>query len=222
MTKPTLTIDVMDPRLPAILKGLKSPVEKAEQVIAKLEQQRDALNKRAIVHDNERERIAYAARVHHDKDAINRLSQMTTEAIRFGHELKDIEAALATARAKLREAQEHDARKIERERAVDILEQVERLKAAGRKIDDALVVVITAGAEIHAASDELHRLDCQMPTGARVLSHGERALRTAIGQTIWARCIERLAPGERVSFSRVIEQWSLAIENRFGKKSEVA
>jgi hypothetical protein len=79
MTKqPTPTIDVLDPDLPRKLKNMKSPVDEAKAVIADLERQRDALNKRRAEHNAERRKIAYAARAQGDKEASARLSDMNS------------------------------------------------------------------------------------------------------------------------------------------------
>jgi hypothetical protein len=61
----------------------RTPLDEAKAAIRDLERQRDALNRKRVEHDSERERIAYAARVHHDRDAIDRLSEMKTEALGF-------------------------------------------------------------------------------------------------------------------------------------------
>jgi hypothetical protein len=221
MTKQPPTIDVMDPDLPAkLLKGLASPhaaeVAKAERVLNNLRQKRDALVAHGHDLGEERTKLAFAAHAGGDGKARERLDAINREAALHDSELRSLDAAISEAAVRVEKAQAAERDEVDRERAVEILEQVERLKVAGRRIDDALAVVVEAGAEIHAAADELHRLDCPTPSGQQLLSFGERALRSAIQQTLWNRCIERLAPGERTTFSRVIEQWGLAIERRFG------
>jgi hypothetical protein len=202
------------------LQNLMSPLADAQAAIRSLEGQRDALNKRRAEHDAERERIAYAARVQGDKEASARLGEMTAEAIRRDHELADIGAALKTAREHFQRAQEEEARHAERGRAREILAVVERLRMAGQAADDALAVLVAAGAAIHEATDQLHRLGNQSPTGQQILSFGERAIRSAIQRTIWLRCIERLGPNERCSFVGVISQWAATIERQLGEQKE--
>jgi hypothetical protein len=50
------------------------------------------------------------------------------------------------------------------------------------------------------------------------IAAGEALFSTAEAkQTMWSRCIERLAPGERTSFGHVISQWVTMIERRLGE-----
>jgi hypothetical protein len=95
-------------------------------------------------------------------------------------------------------------------------------KSAGQEFDEALAAVVRAGGEIAKAVDQLHALGCTIPSGQQVLSLGERAIRSSIQQTMWTRSVERLAPGERTSFSRLIDSWATAIERSFGEKEEAA
>ena len=89
--------------------------------------------------------------------------------------------------------------------------------AAGQALADALEVLVAAGGDLHQATDELHRLGCPSPTGQQTLSLGERAIRTAIQQTIWSRCIERVGPLEHMNFAAITEGWAISIERRLGE-----
>jgi hypothetical protein len=214
-SKPQAVPDALDPN------GLTltTPTADAQAVIRDLEKQRETLSKRRAEHEVERQRIAYSARAQSDKEASARLGEMTSEAIRHEHEMRDLDAALTTAREHLREAQAAEARRADRQRAREILAVTERMKAAGQTLADALEVLVAAGDDLHKATDALHQLGCQSPTGQQILSLGERAIRSAIQETIWARCIERVGPMERMNFANITEQWAAAIERQIGESA---
>jgi ATP/maltotriose-dependent transcriptional regulator MalT len=92
------------------LTNLMTPLAEAAEAIAKLEKQRTALSKRRAAHDAERQRLAYAARAQGDPEASKRLAELADEAIRSGHEVADIDAALVVAREHLQRAQDDEAR----------------------------------------------------------------------------------------------------------------
>jgi hypothetical protein len=213
-TKQAAVPDAFDPNGLAHLTTLTAD---AQAAIAKLESQREKLAKRRAAHESERSRIAYAARAQGDQDASKRLSEMTSEAIRHEHELRDIEAALAVAREHLQKAEEDESQHADRQRAREVRAVAERMLAAGQAIDDALEVLVAAGDDLHKAADALHMLDCPTPTGQQLLSFGERAIRAAVQKTIWSRAIERLSPSEQCTFAGVIQQWAVSIERRFGE-----
>ncbi len=124
---------------------------------------------------------------------------------------------MKTAQARLQEAQAAEHAKAERGRATEIRAVLERMKVAGQTFDDALAVLVGAGDEVHKAVDELHRLGCSSPSGQQVLSLGERAIRSAVGKTLWSRCVERVAPNEQMAFAYIVEQWATMIERRLGE-----
>jgi chromosome segregation ATPase len=195
-----------------------NPVANAEAVLARLQAQREKLTRRQAEHETARSRLAYAARAQGDAEASKRLSEMADEAVHSEHEARDIEAALTIAQARLKEAQVFEAREVETARAVQMRAQIERLRAAGQTIDDALTILVEAAGDIHKAVDEIHMLGFGSPNHQQVLSLGERAIRTAIMQTMWARCIEIVAPSERTTFVRFIAQWQDAMERRPGEQ----
>jgi len=213
-TKQTAT-----PKPPAI-----PTVSDAERVIADLEKQRAILLEERAADDTDMSRIAYAAHAHHDPEATRQLDEVTERVIRHEQRLKEVAAALETAKRVLAQAQAVEARKAERAKAGELKAAFERLKLAARMLDDALAVLVEAGDEIHTAVDTLHVAGWDHPTGQQALSFGERAIRTAIMQTMWSRCVERLAPNERVSFSHVVSQWQQVFERRLGElqKEEAA
>jgi hypothetical protein len=192
------------------------PIADAEQAIAALERDRAVLVVARTQDDAEMQKHAYAARVHHEPGAVRALSEIGERTLEHDQRLREIDAALVTAQARLQQAQAFEAREAERVRAVQMRAQIERLRAAGQTIDDALSIVVEAAGDIHKAVDEIHALGFGSPNHQQVLSLGERAIRTAIGKTPWSRCVERAAPNERMAFAYIVEQWATMIERRLG------
>jgi hypothetical protein len=197
-------------------------VAKAERVLSGLRQKRDAAVARGVALGEERTTLAFAAHADDDAKARKRLDEINREAALGDSELRSIDAAIGEATKRLAAAQAVEAREAERQRAREVLAVTERMKAAGQAIDDALAVLVAAGEDVHAAADALHMLGCPSPTGQQLLSFGERVIRGAVQKTMWSRAIERLAPGEHTSFSRVIDGWAAMIERQIGEKEEEA
>jgi hypothetical protein len=197
-------------------------VAKAERVLSGLRQKREAAVARGVVLGEERTTLAFAAHADDDAKARKRLDEINRESALGDSELRSIDAALSEGAKRLAAAQAVEAREADRERAREILAVTERMKAAGMALDHALEVLVAAGEDVHAATDALHMLGCPTPTGQQLLSFGERVIRGAVQKTIWSRAIERLAPGEHTSFSRVIDGWAAMIERQIGEKEEAA
>jgi hypothetical protein len=189
----------------------------AEHTLNNLRQKRDALVAHGIKLGEERAKLAFSAHAEADKAAQKRLDAVHGELGRFESELKSVDEAIGEATKRLAVAERAEAKEAERARAVQMRAQLKRLRMAGQAADGALAVLVGAAGEIHKATDELHRLGCPSPTGQQILSFGERAIRSAIQQTVWSRCIERLASSEKTTFGHVISQWATAIENRLGE-----
>jgi hypothetical protein len=194
------------------------PVATAEATLAALERDRAVLVAARTQDDAEMQKHAYAARVQHELGAIHALSEISGRTLEHDQRLREIDAALVTARSVLKEAQAAEAREAERARAVQMRVQIGRLRAAGQTADDALSIVVEAAGDIHKAVDQIHALGFGSPNHQQVLSLGERAIRTAIGKTPWSRCVERVAPNERMAFAYIVEQWATMIERRLGEQ----
>jgi hypothetical protein len=196
------------------------PVTAAEQTIASLELDRRQLVSARAADDAEMAKHAYASRVLHEVESGRVLREIGERAISRDQHLRELDCAILEARDHLAAAKAAEAKEAERERAVQLRAQLKRLRMAGQAADGALAVLVGAAGEIHKATDELHRLGCPSPTGQQILSFGERAIRSAIQQTVWSRCIERLASSEKTTFGHVISQWATAIENRLGEAEQ--
>ena len=51
-------------------------------------------------------------------------------------------------------------------------------------------------------------------SSCQLLTMGERAIRTAIAKTVWARCVERLPPNEKITFAHVVDEWARMLTRR--------
>jgi hypothetical protein len=199
-------------------------VSEAEATVARLQEQQERVVAERAKAEAETGKHAYSAHAQGDVAAVAELDKIADIIMRHDQKLREINIALSEAGRVLQDARHAEARQAERERAGAQRAAFERMKLAGQMLDDALAVLVEAGDEIHAAVDTLHVAGWDHPTGQQVLSFGERAIRTAVMQTMWSRCVERLGPNERVSFSHVVSQWQQVFERRLGElqKEEAA
>jgi hypothetical protein len=166
-------------------KSAMNPVAEAEAIIRDLEGQRAALLKRRSEHDAERQRIAFAARAQGDQAASKRLSEMTTEAIRFDHELRDVESAMTTAQARLQHAQQAEAQAANRQWAAEAQTLVRELADVFPYVDKHLAAALNGLIAIERGVAELHQKGVAFPTDIQ--------LRQGITQVIetWAQQLPR-------------------------------
>ena len=186
-------------------RGVMTEIAKAEHVLNNLRAKRDALVAHGVELGEERTTLAFAAHADDDAKARKRLDEINRESALGDSELRSIDAALSEGAKRLAAAQAVEARDAERQRAREVRAVAERMKAAGIALADALEVLVAAGDDLHKMTDAIHRLGVQSPTGQQILSLGERAIRSAIQETIWARCIERVGPLERMNFASITE-----------------
>jgi hypothetical protein len=195
------------------------PIADAEAVIRDLENQRLALIERRSEQEAERQRIAFDARVHHDKEASARLSEMSAEAIRSEHEARDIEAALQTAQARLQQAKAAEAAKVVAARVKELRELVGDMAPIFGYVDEHLKAAADGLNAIDRGFDALRRLGVNHP--------GEVQIRLSIVQCLnsWAMKVPEswysmlseglryLPPDKRQDFSTYWKRIELSLEN---------
>jgi hypothetical protein len=130
----------------------------ARDIIIKLEHKRERCVQRGRELSDEQAATAFAACTG-DAKAAKRLTEIHNSLAVHSSELASFDAALRVAGDRLAAAEKTRAREVERERGIEIIGVLERLKAAGREVDDALAAMVAAGDVVHQATDELHRLD---------------------------------------------------------------
>jgi hypothetical protein len=144
------------------------PVAEANAAIAKLEGQREKLVKRRAEHEAERQRIAFAARAQGDREASARLGEMTGEAIRSDHELRDIDAALVTARERLADAEHAAATAADRQRAEEARTIVDELAKVFVYTDQHLMAALKGLLAIERGVAELRQKGVALPTDVQL------------------------------------------------------
>jgi hypothetical protein len=186
----------------------RAALAEAEQAVADLEAQRRRQVEQQAEHDEERQRIAYQARVQHDPEARKRLSDMQDEAIRHTHSLKDIDAALVTARDKLALAKAMLDRVLELQRRDQVSVELKKLQAVAKRLDETLAAFTAASREATDIIDTVNRLGRPNPSRESFATLGYRAVLTRLSQTIWANRSRVMAPSERTTFTELAAKWS--------------
>jgi multidrug resistance efflux pump len=153
--------------------------EQAEKTLVALRSKRDAVVAHGVGLGEERGKISFAAHTG-DAAARKRLDKLNAEIALHDSELRSLDAAIAEATERVKQAQAAEHAKAERETAAELKAAVADLRVAGQTLDDALAVLVGAGGELHAAVDKIHALGCSHPHHQQVLSLGERALVTAL------------------------------------------
>ena len=74
--------------------------------------------------------------------------------------------------------------------------------------------MVGAGAPV----DEIHSLGFSHPTGAQLLTFGERATVAALMELPWKRAFPVLSPGQRTTFARVIGEWEAMLQNEIARR----
>jgi hypothetical protein len=191
---------------------------RAERIVSDLKAKREALIARGIELGEQRTKVAFAAHADGNEAARKKLDTINREAALHDSELRSLDAAIEEAGERVKQARAIEHAKAERETAAQLKAAAAELRAAGQTADDALAVLVAAGATMHAAIDKIHSLGCSHPAYQQVLSLGERALVTALQQTIWARAFHVLAPRERTRFSDFISQWERSLQNEIARR----
>jgi len=196
-------------------------IEQAQGVIASLEQQHEALAKRRVAHDAEREQIAYAARVQHDQAASKRLGEMTTEALGFDHEARDIAAALKTAHERLAAEEHKEAVKADRACALALRQEVVKITAMMKSADEFFAAGIDALGAVNAGVEKIHQLGEPFPTAVQMKANIEYSVHTMIQnlpRAWWRDWLRPLAPLQRRSFVGIWAGMARSLENRIRQR----
>jgi hypothetical protein len=187
-------------------------VAECERVIAELERKRQAIAERQAELNATRDRLAYSAHAGLDAAAGRELAVSRTQVLDAEQQLIEIDAALATARQRLQQAQLAHARAEDREQAKALRLALRQFVEAGMAVDRALGALAHNGHALTEALRKVHALGCQFPTQQQLDSLGHICLRSAIMQTPWARSVETVPPGQRRSFRSLIEAWAANVE----------
>jgi hypothetical protein len=191
--------------------------EKAESTIRDLEAKRAAAVKRGVELADERAAVALDAHTG-NKAARKRLDEINAALAVHSSELASLDAALKAAGERLEEARAAERAVAEREAAKELRKVIVELRAAGKAADAALAKLVAVGTVMKAAVDAIHHFGVPNPNHAQVLAIGERAIKTTLMQTMWARAFEHIAPSERRAFSPAVDQWCSKLESDIAEK----
>jgi flagellar biosynthesis/type III secretory pathway chaperone len=186
-------------------------VADAEAVLADLEKRKADLLEQRAADDRAMSAISYRAHAHADREAVDKLNEITEDILRHDTALKSIDAAIVEAGERLKAAQAAEQQAQAREVAKELLARADAVAVHAAELDSANMTRIAAA---RAISEELqkmralaHGLGVFVPSEQQFLSLGERAERTVLMATPWSRVAERIAPGERRTHSSYAQPW---------------
>jgi hypothetical protein len=199
-------------------------VESAEQVLARLQAQREKLTRRQAEHEAERSRLAFAARAEGDAAASKRLSELAAEAVHDDYQLRDYDAAIKEAAGRVEHARQAEARAVDQARVEEARKLISELGACfpylARKLEEAANALIA----IDGGFADLRKLGFTSPTVDML-----RLNICAILQT-WGQQLPKhihnelrdgfrfLAPHERKSAVQYWAQIQASIDNQINQR----
>jgi hypothetical protein len=192
-------------------------VANAEQLLARFQRERDELVEQHEQHTAKRRELSFTAHSG-DAQASKLLDGLHDESVRFESRLASITDAINEATRRLEAAKQHEAREADRERALAARLQLAAFVAAGKALDGALEVVVSASIDMRNSITILNKLGVTHPSHAQLDALGSLALRTALCATSWQRYFERVAPNERKRFVDLCAQWSVQVERQISAR----
>jgi hypothetical protein len=178
-------------------------------VIAKIEAQLSALGERRERIAVERRDLAFAATAG-ETEAKSQIERLRSEAVAISAEIEDVEIAVSTAKARLREALAAQARVADIERAKKIRAHAAVLHRAGQDTDDAARQLAKAFTSVHTALQALAGLGIVHPGADLARVNLVRALNAAL-QGLPLR-LDVIAPGDRHTFESITGGWGKSAE----------
>jgi hypothetical protein len=110
-----------------------------------------------------------------------------------------------------------EARAEERKQATQLRKVIGELP--GQAADAGLAKLVEAGDALRDAIHKINSFGVGHPSGHQLASLGERAVKTRLMETPWARGFEHLSPRERFNFSSITAQWAEKLENDIARAS---
>jgi hypothetical protein len=206
------------------------PVVAAEQAIAALERDRAELVDACAQDGAEMQKNAYAARVLHELSATRALAEIGERGREHDQRLREIDAALVTARSVLQEAQAAEVAAVNRQRAEELRKHVDELSRVPAYIEKHLTDALRGLIAFERGVAELHQLGIPFPTDVQLRLGIVAVLGTWLQQLpkLWwneiAAGLRFRAPAERKS---AISYWAQlepslrnAIRQRLGEAEQ--
>src|SRR5262249_53427800 len=147
-----------------------------------------------------------------DQKAEARLETLRSRAIRRDLEVKNLESAIAEAKRRLAEAQDAEAKAEQRRIALEVRGLVGSLRDAGKVCDESLQTFAAASDAMREIVAKINTLGFNHPSAMQLQSLGERAVRTMLVQSAFARAFEHIPPRERQNFADFSARWAESLE----------
>jgi hypothetical protein len=192
----------------------RAPLDVAgeRRVLDELHERREAQLHRKTELESERKTHAYAAHVQHDAEASKLLSRSIDDALRLDQHLASLDDAIAEQERVVARAEAEAALEADREQARALRKELIAFMLAGKRCHEALLAFATASAELAAARDRMQRLGCHYPSPEQLRVYGVLAVHTVLMQTPWREVGRHLASHEQKWFTKLVAEWSRAVE----------
>jgi hypothetical protein len=191
----------------------QTEIDKAQQVLADLNAQREELIARGHDLEERRQEISFSAHTGSKKDRAQ-LDQINSEAITHEYELKSLDSAIQEATKRLAAADAAEALAQEFENARALRAVVDKFVVHAIALDAAFSAVTKEAMALEDTLKSIHALGCSFPSRQQLDSLGARAMKAALMATPWKREFETMPPGARQSFAALVSQWGDRIEQQ--------
>jgi hypothetical protein len=142
---------------------------------------------------------------------LGKVDEINTALATHASELASLDAALRAAGERVAAAIAAAEQAQARENAKEIKKLLTEA-AAAQDINDALGDFVASTFELRDAANALHSRGCGFPSHAQIESIGTRVVLAALGQSIFKRGFETLAPNQRRQLAPTVAEWIATIE----------
>jgi hypothetical protein len=186
-------------------------VAAAEEILAKLQAERQELAGRIPTYEQSAERLAFKARAQHDAEASRELQAARDEVVNIRYQLGEYDHAIAEAGRQLKAAHHRVDVEAERERAGKLRQSALDLKELAPQIDECLHDLETFLSAWQVGCREMRSHGTTLPSDMQVAACW-RVIALTLSRTLFARAFETtLTAPERQShssFTKVTDGWT--------------
>jgi hypothetical protein len=187
-------------------------VQTAEKILTGLRRKHEACVTHTLALAEDRQRLSFSAHGDGDVAAQKRLSELNRASTTAALELENIDAALVEANTRLEVARRQADIAADQARAHELRKVLGEFVESGGKLDEAMAALVAECGALKDLLAKLHRLGAGVPTHGQLDALGHHALLTALGQTLWRRRFETLAPNQRRTFGDLFDGWAATVE----------
>jgi hypothetical protein len=189
-------------------------VAAAKATLKELQAQLERHTEHGVELEAARKQASFGAHALHDPEQRKALDAVVDEAVRHETEGRAIADAIEEAKRRVAVASAHEAAAADRARAQKVLEILRAFRECGCILDGACRAIDVKGNELMSLLQQLHGLGVRFPSAEQVDVFGDQAIRTCIASTPWSKRHRVVAPGERKSFRKLVDDWAMMIETR--------